>query len=259
MSFRSLRIAVLALFMGIGGSHAATWLSSFETAKAQSRSTGRPILMSFVGSDWCPACIQLKSTAFNSPEFAALADRELILMEVDSPRARPLALLHQQANQQLMQKYQVSALPTLLVVDAQGAMLSQVQRGSTKQMVAQLEHLVARLAGRPAGAGSPASTSATPHLVGGSPGAVRDLPLFSGATTQPLPTYTNLVVKSITHSPARRFALINSETLKAGEFAWFKLGAARVKVHCVEVREKSVLVRVEGESTPRELLLSDIR
>ena len=32
------------------------WLVDFEKAKAQAAKEGKPILMEFTGSDWCPPC-----------------------------------------------------------------------------------------------------------------------------------------------------------------------------------------------------------
>lgn len=250
------------LTFGLGGwllhtavaAPAATWHSNFDAAKAAAGSSGRPILMNFTGSDWCPACIQLRQDVLSQPEFLKFADDNLVLMEVDFPQRRPLAALHQLANQQLARQYGIAAYPTLLLVDATGKPLARVPTVSpASRMVSMLSEGFSRAGRRPAS--PPPDPSGTRPM----PAPVRELPLFGGAATQPLPTYTNLTVKSISGSPARRFALINSETLAAGESAWFKLGAQRVQVHCVEIREKSVLVRIEGDTRPRELLLSDLR
>lgn len=242
------------LLAGVSGVTAAGWNTSFETAKQHSRSSGLPILMNFTGSDWCPACIRLRAQVLTHPSFTTFASKRVILMEVDFPRRIPMAALHRQANEQLAQRYGVTAFPTLLLVDSQGTRISQIHGGgSPEALVSTLDTYLTQLGST----GRSTTTSPTPPPRTRSAPA-RELPLFGGAATRPVPTYTNLVVKSITKTPSRRFVLINSETLASGEAAWFNLGRNKVKVQCVEVREKSVLIRVDGEAATRELLLSDI-
>lgn len=56
----------------------------------------------------------------------------------------------------------------------------------------------------------------------------------------------HLVLKGITGAANRRFALINNQTLSAGETASVRITDGQVQVHCLEIREDSVLVTVEG-------------
>ncbi len=231
---------------------AVTWNSSFETARQQASANNRPILAVFTGSDWSPACMQLKNTILNSPEFQTLAEQRLILMEIDFPRTRPMAALHLQANQQLARTYNVTAFPTVLMISASGTNIAQISSSATKeQFLEALNYLSTK---------ATATEKAPPLRLVRRPAEPRELPLFGGATLQPVPTFTNLVVKCISGPAGRRFALINRETMTTGDVAWFGLGETnRIQVKCLEVREKSVLIRVHGEPNDRELALSDIR
>ncbi|SVD37720.1 uncharacterized protein METZ01_LOCUS390574, partial [marine metagenome] len=60
ITFRYSHRLVLSLFAVIGLSISAVaeegWLVDFAKAKAQSAKEGKPILMEFTGSDWCPPC-----------------------------------------------------------------------------------------------------------------------------------------------------------------------------------------------------------
>lgn len=56
----------------------------------------------------------------------------------------------------------------------------------------------------------------------------------------------HLVLKGITGAANRRFALINNQTLSAGETATVRITNGQVQVRCLEIREDSVLVIVEG-------------
>jgi TPR repeat protein len=62
-------------------------------------------------------------------------------------------------------------------------------------------------------------------------------------------------VSSISGTPDRRFALINNETFAKGDQATVKVGDKRVMIHCIEVRESSVIVSIEGIDGTRELKL----
>ncbi len=253
MSIKRLLAAACVALTSLIDVTAANWNSSFETARQQASANNRPILMVFTGSDWSPACMQLRNTILNSPEFHTLAEERLILMEVDFPRTRPMAALHLQANQHLARTYNVAAFPSVLMISASGTNIAQISSSATKdQFIEALVYLSKKATSSPDAA--PVSRQAR------LPARPRELPLFGGAALQPIPTYTNLVVKSISGPAGHRFALINRETMTTGDVAWFGLGETnRIQVKCLEVREKSVLVRVHGEPNDRELLLSDIR
>ena len=64
----------------------------------------------------------------------------------------------------------------------------------------------------------------------------------------PLADVRDLVLKGISGGKDRRLALINNRTVENGEELDFKFGNRTVKVHCVEIREKSVVIRVDGQS-----------
>lgn len=63
----------------------------------------------------------------------------------------------------------------------------------------------------------------------------------------------HLVLKGITGPANRRFALINNQTLSVGETASVRVTSGQIRVHCLEIREDSVLVSVEGNPEQTEL------
>jgi hypothetical protein len=75
------------------------------------------------------------------------------------------------------------------------------------------------------------------------PGATRAIP-------------TNLVLKGLSGSSARRFALINDGTFMANEKGKVRLFDSNVVLHCLAIRDDSVMIHVEGESEPRTLKLN---
>ena len=70
----------------------------------------------------------------------------------------------------------------------------------------------------------------------------------------PDPQYVqDIVLKSISGPADRRFALINNQTLGKGETGRIKAGHKTVTVKCLEIKEKSVVIQIEGIDQPREI------
>ncbi len=71
-------------------------------------------------------------------------------------------------------------------------------------------------------------------------------------------SYNELAVKAITGTKNRRLALINNVTFSAGEEAMVKFKDAKVKVRCLEIKESSVIITLEGKDEKQELFLANI-
>ena len=66
----------------------------------------------------------------------------------------------------------------------------------------------------------------------------------------------NRLVLGMTHEQAgRRMAIINGRPFETGEQAKVDVGQKMVTVRCVEVKEKSAVVLIEGISQPKEIRL----
>jgi thioredoxin-related protein len=236
---------------------AATWLTDFGAAKQRVAAENKPVLMLFTGSDWCPACQNLKRDVFARPEFAAYADANLILLELDFPRNRPLPGAQKQANRSLADAYKVRYYPTMILLDMRGeeVVRPRYDGNGVKDFLATLDNYVHNTVATAQGGGKARGGSARPvHATAPEP-----VPLFNGAATAPPPRYTDLVLKNISGNPNRRFALINNQTFAAGEAARVKLADGEVQVRCLEIRPQSVVVTVAGQTGQRELKLADAR
>jgi protein disulfide-isomerase len=100
----------------------APWLTDLEAAKTRAREENKPILMSFVGSDWCGWCIKFEKEIFSNDAFVTFAKEHLVLLKVDFPRDKKLkdaqsAELVAQ-NKALDKQFGIQGYPTIFLVDA---------------------------------------------------------------------------------------------------------------------------------------------
>ena len=97
------------------------WLIDFAKAKAQSTKEGKPILMEFTGSDWCPPCMALHDNVLTSDVFKEQMPKKFILLKLDSPRDKSKQSPEEIAQyKKLSAEYKVEGVPTIIVADATG-------------------------------------------------------------------------------------------------------------------------------------------
>src|SRR5882762_6044671 len=92
----------------------AKWYYDVPQAQAVAKKENKFVLLDFTGSDWCGWCKKLKGEVFDQPEFAPFANANLVMVEVDFPRQKPLSAAQRQANQKLAELYGVEGYPTII-------------------------------------------------------------------------------------------------------------------------------------------------
>jgi hypothetical protein len=73
--------------------------------------------------------------------------------------------------------------------------------------------------------------------------------------TKPTQAPDRLILKGLSGTSGRRFALINDATLEANEEAKVRVGITNMVVRCLVIHSNSVQIQVRGERAPRTLLL----
>ncbi len=126
------------------------WMTDAKQALTKAKSEQKLVLLNFTGSDWCPWCIRLDKEVFSTPEFAAYANTNLVLVLVDFPRKKQLAKEQQQANRALAAKYGIKGYPTLVILDSAGNRLGDLgyKPGGPSWFIAELEKLRQKAASR---------------------------------------------------------------------------------------------------------------
>ena len=96
------------------------WLNDYKKAQQEATVTHKFILLDFTGSDWCGWCRKFDKEIWSQPQFKDYARQNLVLLEVDFPRAKPQSVDLRKQNQQLARQYQVQGFPTIVVLNDNG-------------------------------------------------------------------------------------------------------------------------------------------
>jgi len=140
---RSLFVFAVVLSLALGGTARAepSWETDFKKAQEQAKTDKKLLLVDFTGSDWCGWCIKLNREVFSKPEFKDYATKNLVLLEVDFPRAKVLPDSVRKQNQELASEYQVQGFPTVVVLDGEGHKVGELgyMEGGASAFIAELE------------------------------------------------------------------------------------------------------------------------
>jgi thioredoxin-related protein len=117
----ALAIAVGLTFAAPGSVRADTgWETDVKKAQEQAKSNNKLVFLDFTGSDWCGYCIRLNHDILSKPAFQEYANKNLVLVEIDFPRAKSQSADLRKQNQQLAQQYEVQGFPTIVVLNGSG-------------------------------------------------------------------------------------------------------------------------------------------
>lgn len=76
----------------------------------------------------------------------------------------------------------------------------------------------------------------------------------TNSVVEPVANFGNLALKGISGTVEKRLAIINNKTFEVGEEAELRINGQPVKVKCVEIREKSVVISINGVSKELSLV-----
>jgi thioredoxin-related protein len=135
-------IALLMTAVVTTGADSA-WLTDFQKAQDQAKADKKLVLLDFTGSDWCGWCIRLKREVFSQDEFKDYASKNLVLVEVDFPRAKPQSGSLREQNEQLAGRFGIQGFPTIVVLDGEGKKVGELgyTPGGPSAFIAELEKL----------------------------------------------------------------------------------------------------------------------
>jgi hypothetical protein len=89
------------------------------------------------------------------------------------------------------------------------------------------------------------------------PAAVRSPVLLAAPVQTPTPVPETLVLKGISGTSQRRFALINDRTFEVMEKGRVRFGHTNVAIRCLEIRNNSVVIQADGATGKQELFINN--
>src|SRR5437667_12424508 len=82
---------ILAISVFLSGQFARAesgWLNDYKKAQEEAKASNKFLLLNFTGSDWCGWCIKFDREVLSQPQFKDYARDNLVLVELDFPRAK---------------------------------------------------------------------------------------------------------------------------------------------------------------------------
>ena len=116
-----MKILAALLFLHASAQAAPAWREDRAAAEAQSKATGRPLLIEFQ-APWCYSCYYMAANVLSKDAFAAAA-RDLVLLKADVDKEEGGALKAQ---------YAVTALPSFVLVGPKGDVLGRIAGEQTE-------------------------------------------------------------------------------------------------------------------------------
>jgi thioredoxin-related protein len=121
-----------------------SWGNDYKKAQEEAKAAHKFLLLNFTGSDWCGWCIRFDRDVLSKPEFKDFAQNNLVLVELDFPRAKAQPPEVRKQNRELAQQYEVVGFPTIVVLDSDGQKLWQYDGyfpGGPEAFIAELQKL----------------------------------------------------------------------------------------------------------------------
>lgn len=110
--------AILLIFLGVHAAAIAAdaWIADLEEARKLAVKNRKDILLEFTGSDWSPACIELRKQVLDTEAFSRFA-RRFVLVRIDFPRKTKMPEELLERNRAIASTFSVTSYPTLLLLD----------------------------------------------------------------------------------------------------------------------------------------------
>lgn len=101
------------------------WCESYSDSTRKAKETSKPILLLFTGTTWCPACMRLEKMVLSKPEFVQGLGDKLLFYKAEFPQPTPQGI-ENSPDKFLMDRYNITQFPTMVVVDSNGKQLFRV-------------------------------------------------------------------------------------------------------------------------------------
>src|SRR5437762_3139562 len=209
---------VMASLLAVQAAFAAQWMTDYSAGLASARQRNCAVFLFFTGSDWCGYCQALDREVLSTPQFAAFASENLVLVKIDFPRVNPLPPDQAQRNQALAHGFEIHGYPSILIINPKGQVAGGFgyKSGGPSEFIRDIYRIpTITWRGNPPPSterGSPAAPQ-KPN-VETTPG-----PAFNGAQLRAPKRFARLELNGIMGTKQRPMIMVNNQTLAPGESA----------------------------------------
>lgn len=112
--------ATALLLAGVASVAADVVDRPLEEALGVARESNRPLLVTFLGTDWSVACGKFSRAVLDTPEFRQWADANVVYYPVSARRKPKLSSEEVAMLQSLVIHFDVKSYPTVLLIDPDG-------------------------------------------------------------------------------------------------------------------------------------------
>lgn len=116
-------IAASGFVVGPFANAESVWLTDYKKAQQEAKAGNKFLLLDFTGSDWCGWCKKFDKEVLLQPQFKDFARDNLVVVELDFPRAKEQTPELRKQNRELAQQYEIVGFPTIVVLSADGQKL----------------------------------------------------------------------------------------------------------------------------------------
>jgi thioredoxin-related protein len=122
--------------------------TDFPRSAALARSTKRPLLLAFIGTDWSISSLKLDREVFDQADFADNSTSNFVLCKVHFYQTRDRSPEIIRQNEELATKYEIREFPTVVVLSPDGREIGRLgyMPGGVKAFAAAANAIIARAA-----------------------------------------------------------------------------------------------------------------
>jgi thiol:disulfide interchange protein len=103
------------------------WLTDINLAQTRAAKENKLILALFTGSDWCPPCWEFENEVAHDSQFVGIFSPSFIFFKSDWLRKSEQSEAVKAEVGRLKRKYLITSYPTLLILNAEGERLDEVE------------------------------------------------------------------------------------------------------------------------------------
>jgi thioredoxin-related protein len=120
--------------------------TNFPRSAALSKSTNRPLLLAFIGTDWSISSLKLDREVFDQAEFADNSKYNFLLCKVHFYQTQERSPETVRQNEELAAKYDVQEFPTVIVLSPDGLEVGRLGYvpGGVKAFAAAVDAMIAK-------------------------------------------------------------------------------------------------------------------